>query len=125
MVLRGDSLTLFDLSIPALLHLAQMAQNVNAFTQFEPLSSEFQPKNLLNSKVLKLGVFLDLNCNESGVVLDKVRSRGFCNEYIYYLGYQFRPVQGDSLAIATIGWSTIDQRTFRGSERLNSISMPI
>nr|XP_017030935.1 ionotropic receptor 75a [Drosophila kikkawai] len=75
-------------SMDSLLHLAQMLKKSNAFIQFEHLDANFQPNNLVNSQILKLGVFLDLNCNDSEVVLKEASSRRLFSHRYHWLVYE-------------------------------------
>ncbi|KAH8357688.1 hypothetical protein KR200_011567 [Drosophila serrata] len=74
-------------SMDSLLHLAQMTKNTNAFIQFEQLNPDFLPTNLLNNQILKLGVFLDLNCNDSEVVLNEASVRRLFSHHYHWLVY--------------------------------------
>ncbi|KAH8296113.1 hypothetical protein KR054_001963 [Drosophila jambulina] len=71
----------------SLWHLAQMSQNTNTFTQFEQLDPNFQSSNLLNNQILKLGVFLDLNCNDSKVVLNEASAKRLFSHRYHWLVY--------------------------------------
>ncbi|KMZ00317.1 uncharacterized protein Dsimw501_GD27924 [Drosophila simulans] len=70
-------------SMDSLSHLALLAQSKNIFTQFQPLHSEIQLNDdFLNHNILKLGVFLDINCDKSGTVLDMASAkRSFSHRY--------------------------------------------
>ncbi|KAH8239059.1 hypothetical protein KR032_000305 [Drosophila birchii] len=74
-------------SLDSLLHLTQRTQNANVYTQFERLSPNFQPNNLLNIQILKLAVFLDLNCNDSEVVLNEASTKRLFSHRYHWLVY--------------------------------------
>ncbi|KAH8379406.1 hypothetical protein KR009_004698 [Drosophila setifemur] len=61
-------------SMDSLAQLAQLAQARNVLTQFKLLHSEVQLKDdSLKHNLLKLGIFVDINCNRSGELLDMAK----------------------------------------------------
>ncbi|XP_052844505.1 ionotropic receptor 75a [Drosophila gunungcola] len=75
-------------SMDSLAHLAKMAQSKNVFTQFISLDSSLQLNNdFLNHNILKLGVFLDISCNQSGVVLDMAGAKRLYGYHYHWLIY--------------------------------------
>ncbi|XP_017072028.1 ionotropic receptor 75a [Drosophila eugracilis] len=75
-------------STDSLARLAMMAQSRNVFTQFQSLDSKLRlNEEFLHHNMLKLGVFLDLNCNQSGVVLDRASAKRFLGHRYHWLIY--------------------------------------
>uniref|UniRef100_A0A6P4F9E5 Uncharacterized protein LOC108046711 n=1 Tax=Drosophila rhopaloa TaxID=1041015 RepID=A0A6P4F9E5_DRORH len=75
-------------SMDSLAHLATLAQSKNVFTQFQPLDSSLHfNDNFLNHNILKLGVFLDINCNQSDVVLKMASAKRLYSHRYHWLIY--------------------------------------
>ncbi|XP_016982040.2 ionotropic receptor 75a [Drosophila rhopaloa] len=75
-------------SMDSLAHLATLAQSKNVFTQFQPLDSSLHLNdNFLNHNILKLGVFLDINCNQSDVVLKMASAKRLYSHRYHWLIY--------------------------------------
>ncbi|XP_017058920.1 ionotropic receptor 75a [Drosophila ficusphila] len=75
-------------SMDSLTHLGLLAQSKNIFTQFKQLDSELNPNdNFLSHNLPKIGVFLDINCNQSDVVLNMANAKRLYSHRFHWLIY--------------------------------------
>lgn len=94
-----------------MLQLAHLTRNATFFTQFWHLDkvyleAEQLQDELLNHKLTKLGIYLDINCNGSSSVLNMVRRfRKLSSTQLIHISF-YRLIRNVYFRIDIIGSST-------------------